>query len=522
MRCSGRTVLVAAVLLMLADSGAAAPKVEQLACSTSPTGGAAVTVYVSAAPDGAAISTTVVAYTTGAWAAAQTVVAAQAAGVVYTAELPGFAVGVTVAYTAVALALDGMAGYGPTSGYAVAAAGSAVVVTCRLCAANTTSGNYQAYESAGIRIFQGLRPDIVGIQEFNYRSGTLRDLVDTAFGTGYYFFVEPGDEQIPNGVVSRWPIKAAGQWDDPLVSNRDYAWATIDVPGPVDLHMVSVHLLTDDSTRPNEATNLSALIAAKFPATDYVVLAGDLNTDTRSEQTVSTLLATPLSDAHKPADQAGDQDTSAPRSKPYDYVLPNAALDARHVATQVGGRTFADGLVYDSRVTVPYTLRPTPILAGDSGVAGMQHMAVVKDYALPVSAGGAAAPELQRVGNREVYCGDTLAFGVTGMAASGASLSLSCSESSRFTTTPGAGTAYGSFSWTPLAGDMGDHAVVFTAESAGTRAQEMINISVLPEPGTWFLLLAALTVRAARERRRSGWNGLHGGDVRVLNLERRP
>ncbi len=53
----------------------------------------------------------------------------------------------------------------------------------RVVAANISSGNFQAYELPGIRILQGLAPDVVLIQEFKYQSGTLRDLVDTAFGS---------------------------------------------------------------------------------------------------------------------------------------------------------------------------------------------------------------------------------------------------------------------------------------------------------------------------------------------------
>jgi len=42
-------------------------------------------------------------------------------------------------------------------------------VRLRLVAANTTSGTQQSYDPGhGIRIFQGLKPDVVMIQEFNY------------------------------------------------------------------------------------------------------------------------------------------------------------------------------------------------------------------------------------------------------------------------------------------------------------------------------------------------------------------
>ena len=76
---------------------------------------------------------------------------------------------------------------------------SAEVIT--VMAANITSGNFQSYEDPGIRIFQGLQPDIVLIQEFNYQSGSLRDLVDEAFGTDYEYHIEAGSQSIPNGII---------------------------------------------------------------------------------------------------------------------------------------------------------------------------------------------------------------------------------------------------------------------------------------------------------------------------------
>ena len=46
---------------------------------------------------------------------------------------------------------------------------SAVAQRIRIVAGNITSGNGQNYnEGHGIRIFQGLKPDIILIQEFNY------------------------------------------------------------------------------------------------------------------------------------------------------------------------------------------------------------------------------------------------------------------------------------------------------------------------------------------------------------------
>src|SRR6185436_3256694 len=77
----------------------------------------------------------------------------------------------------------------------------------RFMSANITSGNFQHYEAPGLRIFQGLKPDVVAIQEFNYAStngqGTntpsaFREMLDATFGTNFVYFRESG-YNIPNG-----------------------------------------------------------------------------------------------------------------------------------------------------------------------------------------------------------------------------------------------------------------------------------------------------------------------------------
>jgi endonuclease/exonuclease/phosphatase family metal-dependent hydrolase len=152
-------------------------------------------------------------------------------------------------------------------------------LTFRVMAANVTSGNYYTYETAGINILQGLRPDVVAIQEFRYNassdSNNLRTLVNTAFGTNFSFYCEPGYDK-PNGVVSRWAILAAGTWDDPLVNDRGFAWARLDLPGTNDLYVVSVHLYSGGSAsdRNTEATTIKNLIQANFPADAWIIVGG--------------------------------------------------------------------------------------------------------------------------------------------------------------------------------------------------------------------------------------------------------
>jgi endonuclease/exonuclease/phosphatase family metal-dependent hydrolase len=256
----------------------------------------------------------------------------------------------------------------------------------RVMAANISSGNYQSYDPGhGTRIFQGLDPDVVLIQEFNYGDNSataIRGFVNTAFGTTFSYYRE-GGAQIPNGVISRWPIVASGEWDDTRVSNRDFAWARIDVPGPKDLWVVSVHLLTSDATTRNaEASQLVSLIKANVPAGDFLVVGGDLNTSSRTESAFSTLSQVVVTSGSYPVDRNGNGNTNATRAKPYDHVLVDADLKAYQTATVVGGSTFSNGLVVDTRVYSPLA-EISPALSGDSGATNMQHMAVVKDFLLP-------------------------------------------------------------------------------------------------------------------------------------------
>lgn len=264
-------------------------------------------------------------------------------------------------------------------------------ITIRVMAANLTSGNNQCYEAPGIRIFQGLKPDVVAIQEFNYGSkpssaAQIRSLVDTAFGTNFVYFRESSATEnytIPNGIISRYPFIQTGTWDDTLIPDRGYAWARIDLPGTNDLYVVSVHLKASSgsaSTRSSEATNLKNLIQASFPAGAWIVVAGDFNIHSTGEAALSTF-KTFLSDHPIPTDavSGGDPDTNANRTERYDYVLPSFSLTNALTHVVLASRSFPNGLVFDSAVYTPLS-DVAPVAAGDSHVSGMQHMAVVKDF----------------------------------------------------------------------------------------------------------------------------------------------
>ncbi|MFN7141375.1 MAG: endonuclease/exonuclease/phosphatase family protein, partial [Limisphaerales bacterium] len=259
--------------------------------------------------------------------------------------------------------------------------------TIRVMAANLTSGNNQRYETPGLNIMKGLKPDVIAIQEFNYQSSThglntangFREMIDNTFGTNFVYVRETG-KSIPNGVISRYPILASGVWDDPQVNDREFIWARLDIPGTNDLYVVSVHLHSGGgaSSRSIEANHLKTNIQVNFPTNAYVILAGDFNTDTRNEAAMTTF-KTFLSDDRKPADQAGNENTNANRNKPYDYVLPNFLLSSNQVPTIIGNASVANGLVFDSRVFTPLSAVP-PVQTSDSAAFQMQHMAVIKDF----------------------------------------------------------------------------------------------------------------------------------------------
>jgi len=250
------------------------------------------------------------------------------------------------------------------------------------------NGDAQTYQPFAIRIFQGLKPDIVAIQEFNYSNNTasdFRSMVDTAFGTNFVYYREPytANGNIPNGIISRYPILNSGSWPDTVQSspNRGFAWAQIDLPGTNDLYVVSVHLLTSSaSARSSEAANLKMLIQSTFPSNAWIVVAGDFNTDTRMESTTMTTFDSYLSDNPVPADNNGNSNTSLNRNHPHDYVLPDFSLTNFETATVFPSHSFPNGLVFDSTVYTPLSDVP-PVQFTDSTNA--QHMAVMKDFLIP-------------------------------------------------------------------------------------------------------------------------------------------
>lgn len=275
------------------------------------------------------------------------------------------------------------------------------VVKFRAMAANITSGSKQAYSPGhGIRIFQAAHPDVVLINEFNMYSGSkdteadIRLLVDKAFGPEFYY--HHGNGAIPNGIVSRFPITSSGAWKSNIISNRDWDWAVVDLPGDKDLLAVSVHLSTDKNGQemPLLVNEIQKKIDqdAKRGIEYYVLVGGDFNTKSRGsvKSNFSSIFVT---SAPYPVDQNGNEYTNAKRTSPYDWLLCSRDLCKKEIPVEIGAHTgenaYTNGHVFDTRVYGKYSVENardkeisyvSPAQTNDSGASNMQHMAVIRDF----------------------------------------------------------------------------------------------------------------------------------------------
>jgi len=275
----------------------------------------------------------------------------------------------------------------------------AQTIDLRIAAGNLSTGNNQNYDNGeGLRILDGINADVMMLQEFNYGSNSAseyRSIITSTFGSSYSYYVEPTGA-IPNAIVSKYPILASGYWDDPRLTDREFVWARIDIPGDIDLWAISVHLKASSgsaSDRATEATNLLSDINANIPSGAYVVVGGDFNTSSHTEQALTNLGSYFVTSGSYPTDQNGDADTNEGRSSPYDGVYASANLDALKTSTKLGSSVFANGAVVDTRVfsSLGTLADISPALADDSSATGMQHMAVVRDFLITVPEPGSMA-----------------------------------------------------------------------------------------------------------------------------------
>ncbi len=264
-------------------------------------------------------------------------------------------------------------------------------VKIRAIAANLTSDNRQTYspdngnhsndEGAGARILKALRPDIVMIQEFN-TTVPVRQWVNQTLGQEFNVAREEG-MQIPNGVISRFPIVASGAWNDPVLDNREFFWAQVKLPGGRDLWVVSLHLHSkNDTSRRTQSVALRDFMKKNIPAGALILLGGDLNTRHEKETCFGVLADVVVVPVNPPADADGLTGTNAKRERPYDWVLADPVLDRLSMPVKIAGQEFPHGLVFDTRVFQPLD-QLTPVRKQDSGLPMMQHMAVVRDFVVP-------------------------------------------------------------------------------------------------------------------------------------------
>ena len=265
----------------------------------------------------------------------------------------------------------------------------------RVVNANITSGGQQSYdEGSGIRILRALQPDIVTMQEFNFQGNRDRDineLVEACCGKGFHFFrgAQGSESGIPNGIISRYPIVDSGEIADRGIHDRSTAWAKIELPNGKFLWAISAHLSHgSDDKREEGARRIVDFVRQKVPRGDLLVIGGDFNTSNRHERTLQ-VLSEVVTDQTIPVDTEGRSGTSANRSKPYDFVLPNPLLEQFHVCLNLLGRAaggppvkFPTGAVIDTRNFRDIS-KLAPARQGDSGALNMQHMAVAKDFEIP-------------------------------------------------------------------------------------------------------------------------------------------
>ncbi|MCU0788334.1 MAG: immunoglobulin domain-containing protein, partial [Verrucomicrobia bacterium] len=254
----------------------------------------------------------------------------------------------------------------------------------------------------------------------------------------------------------------------------------VDLPGSNDLYVVSVHLYASGNStdRNNEAIAIKNNIQANFPAGAWVIVAGDMNTGTRTEPAIATF-KTFLSDSPIPSDAVvgGDEDTNLNRNSPYDYVLPSFSMTNTLTNVVIASQSFPKGLVFDSRVFTPLA-DVAPVQMYDS--TNCQHMAVIKDFY--VNGGGTNPPPSAPVitdqpDSLNVVEGNNAAFSVTATGAAPLAYQWRFNEM----TLPGeTNTSYTRLNAQPA--DAGDYTVVVT-NGSGSVTSAVAVLTVLPPGG---------------------------------------
>ncbi len=269
----------------------------------------------------------------------------------------------------------------------------------RVLASNLTSGNYQTYEEEGINILKALKADIILVQEFNY-DGEISNFVKTTFGDEFTYFrgTPTGNGDIPNGVISRYPIIDKGEWKDERVNDRLIDWVIIETPAKK-IFAVSVHLKAKENKYQIKAAEL---ISKKIynhrvahPNEYFYIVGGDFNGAAslcrdnscngfkkyNNENIFYTALPDPYSEYNR------GTTTNATKTRQLDFILVDYSLKDFQISTDYcktedDCKSYPSGLVFRSDEYSQSDLDRyfSPVQTNDSEVMQMQHMGVVKDF----------------------------------------------------------------------------------------------------------------------------------------------
>ncbi|MDP8247379.1 MAG: PKD domain-containing protein [Candidatus Tritonobacter lacicola] len=254
------------------------------------------------------------------------------------------------------------------------------------------------------RIVQGLEPDVALLQEWKLDDespwGEDYDAwVEEAFGPDFDWYRGPSALVPPNAIVSRWPLKSSGSWNDQTISQRYFDWAVIDIPGDIDLQVVSVHLKAGDTEgdkakRIDEAQQIKAYVAANFDSSQYIIVGGDFNTQTYgSEPGLIDVFDSFLQveeESCQPQDRNGNVFTNVNRTSKYDWIIPNEVIgDASPLYLGVSQYQYSYGIVFDSTVFPSVETELPPILSDDSDHSSYaDHVPVMKALNILPAGGG--------------------------------------------------------------------------------------------------------------------------------------
>jgi len=272
-------------------------------------------------------------------------------------------------------------------------------IKIRLMAANLTSGNEQAYEEEGIRILKALKADIVMIQEFNYNNNTdtdIKNFVKNTFGAEYKYFrgYQKQNGDIPNGIISKFPIINSDEINDPRVTDREIDYSEIKVNENINLMVFSVHLKGQEDDSQITAAQIIAKKISEHKKTHqnyYYIVGGDFNGEAsvsnegfgkyNNEDILNIDFPYPKSE------YGNDGNTNLSRTAKLDFILVDNNLYQYQVSTdycitETECKQYEYGLVFDSRnyTRDDLTTYFNDIQPNDCEAKNMQHLAVVKDY----------------------------------------------------------------------------------------------------------------------------------------------